>query len=118
MRLSGPAAPPHRSVLEFLAEARARTLLIVSPLSDEEMRRQPDPAVDPVLTRLTRIVQFEQRWLLDDRTGLDPQTYDEWFDLMMDVRQRLLDQPEPLEHYRVVVEYEYRQNEAIFETIQ
>ena len=63
MPLSGPAAPTRRSVIEHLAEARARTLLIVSPLSDEEMRLHPDPAVPPILTELSRISRFEQRWL-------------------------------------------------------
>jgi iron(II)-dependent oxidoreductase len=128
MRLAGPAAPTRRSVIEFLAEARARTLLIVSPLSDEEMRRRPAPALEPVLTELSQIIRFEQRWLLDDRAHPDVKSYDEWFDAMMDVRQRVLDRLDifsgPTEsmpaadRYRMVLEHEYHRNEAIFETVQ
>lgn len=128
MPLAGTAAPTRRLVIELLAEARARTLLIVSPLSDDEMRRRPDPAVEPVLTELSHIIGFEQRWLLDDRADPDFESYDEWFDAMMDVRQRALDRLDvasgptdsvpAADRYRMVLEHEYHRNEAIFETLQ
>jgi iron(II)-dependent oxidoreductase len=116
MRITSPAIT-HRSVIELLAEARARTILIVSTLSDSDMRLRPDPAVESVLTELSRIIQFEQRWLLDDPIATEPTSYDEWFDAMTELRQRVIDHSE-VERYRMVVEHEYRRNEAIFETLQ
>ena len=128
MRLVETAAPTRRSVIELLAEARARTLLIVSPLSDDEMRRCPAPGVGPVLSELSQIIRFEQRWLLDDRAYRDVESYDEWFDAMMEVRQYVLDQLEVVagptesvpaaDRYRMVLEHEYHRNEAILETVQ
>jgi iron(II)-dependent oxidoreductase len=129
VRLAGHAAlaaPTRRSVIELLAEARARTLLIVSPLLGEQMQRRPEPTVEPVLTALSGIIHFEQHWLLDHRTYRQVESYDEWFDAMMDVRQSVLDRldvggvdPVPAaERYHMVIEHEYRQNEAIFETLQ
>jgi iron(II)-dependent oxidoreductase len=128
MPLSGPATSNRRSVIELLAEARVRTLLIVSPLSDEEMRLHPDPAVNPVLTELSRIASFEQRWLLDDHEYVEVESYDQWFDSMLDIRQRVLDRVDLADgsagtipagdRYHMVQEYEYHRNEAIFETLQ
>src|SRR3954470_14919795 len=128
MHLAGPTAPTHRSVIELLAEARARTILIVSTLSDEEMRQQPDPAVESILTELNRILEFEQRWLLNEPARTEPSSYDEWFDAMTDLRQKVVDRVDAahgsmdaipgVERYRLVVEHEYRRNEAIFETLQ
>src|SRR3954447_3046434 len=126
MHLAGPAAPTHRSVIEHLAEARARTILIVSTLSDEEMRQRCDPAVESILTELTRIIEFEQRWLLNEPPHAEPASYDEWFDTMTELRQRVIDRLDAaggsvdaipgVERYRLVLEHEYRRNEAIFET--
>jgi gamma-glutamyl hercynylcysteine S-oxide synthase len=90
----------------------------VSPLSDEEMRQRPDPAVESILTELARIVDFERRWLLNDPAQSEPASYDEWFDAMMELRQRVVDALTAVELYRLVVEHEYRRNEAIFETLQ
>jgi iron(II)-dependent oxidoreductase len=119
MRLAGPATS-YRSVVELLAEARARTILVVSPVADSEMQQRPDPAVESVLTELSRIVQFEQRWLLDERVHAEPASYDEWFDSMMEVRQRVMDAGalSDADRCRLVVEHEYRRNEAILETLQ
>jgi iron(II)-dependent oxidoreductase len=113
---------------ELLAEARARTLLLVGPLSNEEMSRRPDPAVNSVLAELERIVRFEERWLLDSSRDSSFGSYDEWFDSMMDVRQQVLDRLDqadvaadglPLvERYRMVLEHEYLRGEAILETLQ
>jgi iron(II)-dependent oxidoreductase len=128
MPVAGPTAPTRRAFAELLAEARARTLLLVSPLSDEEMRRQPEPTVDSVLSALEQIVRFEARWLLEETPVSSLQSYDQWFDTMMDVRQRVLerldeadvtvDRPPLGERYRMVLEYEYQRGEAILETLQ
>ncbi len=124
-----------RRLAELLAEARARTVLLVSPLSDDEMRILPDDAVQPVLRELEQIVRFEQQWLtqgasLDRTDNALPviESYDEWFDTMMEVRQRSLEQLEsvdeqtsiPLVEYRcrLVLEHEYLRGEALLETLQ
>jgi iron(II)-dependent oxidoreductase len=125
---TGSGVPTRRVFTELLAEARARTLLLVSPLSNEEMSRRPHPAVNCVLAELERIVRFEERWLLDASRDSSIGTYDEWFDSMMDVRQRVLERlgEADLEagrmslvgRYRMVLEHEYQRNEAILETLQ
>lgn len=127
MRVAGLSAPIRRAFAELLAEARARTLLLVSPLSDQQLRRQLDPALPSILDQLERIVRFEQRWLLDE-TGGSVATYDEWFDVMMEIRQRVLERLEQTEvsgiqdpggeRYRMVLEHEYLQDEAILENLQ
>jgi iron(II)-dependent oxidoreductase len=49
-----------------LAEARARTLLLVAPVSEEDLRRQHDPLMGPILWDLGHIAHFEELWLLDN----------------------------------------------------
>lgn len=127
-----------RDLAELLAEARARTILLVSPLSPNEMEAQPDPSVRPVLLELEEILRFEDRWLGRGPAGASPAreapvageawSYDDWFDRMMEVRQRSLESleslddpgsPLPVEHRcRLVLEHEYRRGEAILETLQ
>lgn len=128
MSVGGSSAPTRRGFTELLAEARARTILLVTPLSHEEISRQPDPAVESVLSELRRIVRFEAQLLLNQAGGYNPASYDEWFDTMMDVRQQVLeglDQADAYldrlsvgERYRMVLEYEYQRGEAILETLQ
>jgi gamma-glutamyl hercynylcysteine S-oxide synthase len=119
---------PRRHFAELLAEARARTILLVSPLSPQDMHTQPDQAVQPVLWELERIVGFEEQWLVGRSTPAEPGSYDEWFDRMMEVRQRALERLEAIdeagtgpsvEHrFRLVLEHEFRCDEAILETLQ
>lgn len=123
-----PIVPSRRAIAELLAEARARTLMLVSHLSNEEMSRRPDPAVNSVLAELERILRFEERWLLDASRESSIVSYDEWFDSMMDVRQRVLerlaeadlgaDRPSMGVRYRMALEHEYQRGEAILETLQ
>ncbi len=134
-----PALEPNtlsrRRLAELLAEARARTVLLVSSLTEERMQLQPDDAVKPVLRELEQLVRFEQQWLAEGsgKEGAanpisDFGSYDAWFDAMVEVRQRSLerldcvdDQASPLsvEHRcRLVLEHEYRRGEAILETLQ
>lgn len=52
-----------------LSEARARTLLLVAPLSPEDLRRQHDPLMSPILWDLGHIVHFEELWLTRNLSG-------------------------------------------------
>src|SRR5919109_1223825 len=86
-----PTTSPRRILAELLAEARARTLLLVTPLTEEELSRRADPAVHSVLAELERILRFEERWLLKSSRDSSIASYDEWFDSMMEVRQRVVE---------------------------
>src|SRR5260221_11705641 len=52
-----------------LAEARERTLLIVEGLSDEDLLRQHDPLMSPILWDLGHIAHFEELWLTQNLDG-------------------------------------------------
>jgi iron(II)-dependent oxidoreductase len=56
-------------VASLLAEARARTLLLVSPVDEQDLRRQHDPLMGPILWDLGHIAHFEALWLLDNLRG-------------------------------------------------
>src|SRR3954463_15831151 len=90
MLVAGSITPTRRALAELLAEARARTVLLVSSLESRDLAREPAPGVGSVLSELDRIVHYEKRWLLDDPEHQPVGTYDEWFDLMTEVRQRVL----------------------------
>jgi len=71
---TSPARPLTRTrITQLLTEARARTLLLISPLSDEDLRRQHDPLMSPIVWDLGHIAHFEEVWLLEkaaeDETG-------------------------------------------------
>jgi gamma-glutamyl hercynylcysteine S-oxide synthase len=59
----------HSRLAGLLAEARARTLLLIAPVSEEDLRRQHDPLMGPILWDLGHIAQFEALWLLDNLRG-------------------------------------------------
>jgi iron(II)-dependent oxidoreductase len=133
MPILEPGLLSRRRLAELLAEARARTVLLVSPVSDDDMHIQPDDPVQPVLRELEQIVQFEHEWLAqgsalnrDDSALPVIESYDDWFDVMMEVRQRSLErldsveEPVPLVEYRcrLVLEHEYLRGEALLETLQ
>jgi len=52
-----------------LTEARRRTLWLVAPLSDEDLHRQHDPLMSPILWDLGHIAAFEDLWLTRNLTG-------------------------------------------------
>src|SRR6476619_2561609 len=52
-----------------LAEARERTLLLVEGLSDEDLLRQHDPLMSPILWDLGHIAHFEKLWLTQNLDG-------------------------------------------------
>src|SRR5438477_13119123 len=58
-----------RTIAGELLEARERTLLLVAPLTDEDLRRQHDPLMSPVLWDLGHIAHFEELWLTRNLDG-------------------------------------------------
>ena len=52
-------------ITELLAEARARTQLIVAPLSEAELCTQHDALMSPIVWDLGHISHFEEVWLLE-----------------------------------------------------
>jgi iron(II)-dependent oxidoreductase len=127
MPAAGTIATSRRAFAELLAEARVRTVLLVSSLEQHQMIAQTEPELGSVLSQLERIVHYEQRWLLDETQHLPIDSYDEWFDTMTEVRHRVLqfldhldlaDHPELAERYRMVLEHEYQRSESILEILQ
>jgi gamma-glutamyl hercynylcysteine S-oxide synthase len=53
----------------LLAEARNRTLQLVSGLSDEDLHRQHDPLMSPIIWDLGHIAHFEELWLTQNLDG-------------------------------------------------
>jgi len=58
------ALSPDR-IAELLAEARARTRLLVSPLSEDDLRLQHDALMSPIVWDLGHIGHFEEVWLVE-----------------------------------------------------
>jgi iron(II)-dependent oxidoreductase len=52
-----------------LTEARSRTLLLVSPLSQDDLKVQHDPLMSPILWDLGHIAHFEELWLTRNLSG-------------------------------------------------
>jgi len=67
--LKTPDATLRDSICEKLTEARARTLLLVAPLSDADIRVQHDPLMSPILWDLGHIAHFEELWLTRNLSG-------------------------------------------------
>ncbi len=57
------ATTAYRWVADLLTEARARTLLLIAPLSDSDLKAQHDPLMSPIIWDLGHIAQFEELWL-------------------------------------------------------
>jgi gamma-glutamyl hercynylcysteine S-oxide synthase len=55
-----------------LAEARERTLMLVAPLSEEELNRQITPILSPLAWDLGHIANFEELWLVQRIGGREP----------------------------------------------
>jgi iron(II)-dependent oxidoreductase len=62
-------APLAEQVAALLEEARARTLLLISPLSEAELRAQHSRLMGPLLWDLGHIAHFEELWLLRNLEG-------------------------------------------------
>lgn len=64
-----PAVLTPPTAAEMLADARARTLFLVDSVSEEDLRRQHDPLMGPILWDLGHIAHFEKLWLIDNLRG-------------------------------------------------
>jgi iron(II)-dependent oxidoreductase len=64
-----PSRIDPRLIADQLLEARARTLLLLAPLTDEELRAQHDPLMSPILWDLGHIAYFEELWLTRNLQG-------------------------------------------------
>jgi iron(II)-dependent oxidoreductase len=65
-----PSAPPSKQkIADLLAEARERTLLLISGLSDEDLHRQHDPLMSPIIWDVGHIAHFEELWLTQNLDG-------------------------------------------------
>jgi gamma-glutamyl hercynylcysteine S-oxide synthase len=61
----------HEDIAQRLSEARARTLLLIAPLTEADLRHQHDPLMGPILWDLGHIAHFEELWLIDNlRDGI------------------------------------------------
>ena len=66
---STSAAPSRQEIASLLEEARERTLLLVSGLTDEELHRQHDPLMSPIIWDVGHIAHFEELWLTRNLDG-------------------------------------------------
>src|SRR5215213_4756389 len=64
-----PRGVDREAIASQLAEARARTLLLVQPLSDSELRAQHIPLMSPIIWDLGHIAHFEELWLTRNLDG-------------------------------------------------
>src|SRR5687767_11323228 len=67
--LAMPRGIDRTALASRLAEARARTLLLVQPLTDAELRLQHDPLMSPIIWDLGHIAHFEELWLIRNLDG-------------------------------------------------
>ncbi|MGZ5385516.1 MAG: DinB family protein, partial [Acidimicrobiia bacterium] len=58
-----------RAIAGQLLEARDRTFLLISPLTDVELHAQHDPLMSPILWDLGHIAHFEELWLTRNLDG-------------------------------------------------
>jgi len=65
-------APAKDQIAERLAEARERTLLLIEPLTDEQLNRVYSPVLSPLAWDLGHIANFEELWLVQRVGGLEP----------------------------------------------
>ena len=72
-RLTIPAtysAPLRKQeIANLLTEARERTLLLISELSDADLHRQHDPLMSPIIWDIGHIAHFEELWLTQNLDG-------------------------------------------------
>ena len=64
-----PAAPTAESFHDLLTEARERTLALIAPLSEVDLREQHSTLMSPVLWDLGHIAHFEELWLTQNLDG-------------------------------------------------
>src|SRR5206468_3992293 len=66
-----PYSPPPSKpeIAHLLTEARDRTLLLISGLSDEDLHLQHDPLMSPIIWDVGHIAHFEELWLTQNLDG-------------------------------------------------
>jgi gamma-glutamyl hercynylcysteine S-oxide synthase len=65
-----PTAPPSKqAIADLLTEARERTFVLISGLSDEDLHRQHDPLMSPIIWDVGHIAHFEELWLTQNLAG-------------------------------------------------
>jgi iron(II)-dependent oxidoreductase len=65
-----PSAPPSKQeIADLLTEARERTFVLISALSDEDLHRQHDPLMSPIIWDVGHIAHFEELWLTQNLEG-------------------------------------------------
>ena len=66
-----PTSPltSHEELAVLLVEARVRTLLLIESLTDDDVARQHDPLMSPILWDLGHIAGFEALWLGQNLDG-------------------------------------------------
>jgi gamma-glutamyl hercynylcysteine S-oxide synthase len=57
------------TIARDLAEARARTLLLVAGVAEADLLKQHDPLMGPIMWDLGHIAHFEELWLLSNLEG-------------------------------------------------
>jgi iron(II)-dependent oxidoreductase len=64
-------APPlsAREAAELLMDARERTLLLIGPVSEDDLRAQHSPLMGPILWDLGHIAHYEELWLINNLEG-------------------------------------------------
>src|ERR671921_886410 len=67
--IANSPAIDRQAIAEELQEARNRTLQLLAPLSDEDLRSQHDPLMSPILWDLGHIAHFEELWLTRNLDG-------------------------------------------------
>ncbi len=84
-----PAAKATAVELEAeLAAARRRTLDLIAPVPDEELRRQIRSHLSPLAWDLGHIADFEKLWLVDAVEGLSAKRLEQRFDALETPRDR------------------------------
>lgn len=63
------APPSKQEIADLLTEARERTLLLISMLSDEDLHQQHDPLMSPIIWDVGHIAHFEELWLTQNLDG-------------------------------------------------
>src|SRR4051812_48044739 len=69
MPATRPAPLTRADIAAQLKEARDRTLLLVGGLSDEDLHRQHDPLMSPIIWDIGHIAHFEELWLTRNLEG-------------------------------------------------
>ena len=67
--LSSESADRKQAIADRLTEARERTILLISGLSDEDLHAQHDPLMSPIIWDVGHIAHFEELWLTRNLSG-------------------------------------------------